>query len=129
MGGSVEVESEPGRGTTFRVRLPIGEASATAKVAPTRAVPGRRRVLVIDDDVLVATVMRRALAAEHDVTICGRAAEALAALKGGREFDVILCDMTMPGMGGAELYAAIERDLPRFVARRVRHRRGLHRVA
>jgi CheY-like chemotaxis protein len=67
----------------------------------------RGRVLVVDDEPLVAKVVRHALEAKHDVTVFTAAAEALAVLRAGQRFDVIICDMMMPQMTGADFYEAL----------------------
>ncbi len=110
IGGSIEVESELGRGTTFRVILPF--ARHTPSIAPpVRAIapPARRgRILIIDDEPIVAAAMRRMLAGEHEVEVSTRAAEALERARAGEVFDVMLCDLMMPQMTGMELHAAMQ---------------------
>src|SRR5688572_2490037 len=68
----------------------------------------RRRVLVIDDEAAVRFILERVLRGSHDVTSCGSADDALAQLRGGKLFDVILCDLTMEGMSGIDLYRTLE---------------------
>ena len=70
----------------------------------------RSRVLIVDDEVVITSALRRALSHEHEVTVLNSPTEALALLRGGREFDVILCDLMMPQMSGVQLY----RELARF---------------
>src|SRR5262249_37108056 len=70
LGGQIEVESTPGSGATFRVRLPARPPGASAAEAPSServASNGRRgRVLVIDDEVSIARSLSLALGDEHD---------------------------------------------------------------
>jgi len=61
-------------------------------------------VLVVDDEVIVAKVLQRGLAAEHDVVCVHAAREALERIRGGDRFDVILCDLMMPEMTGIDLH-------------------------
>ncbi|MFO0676025.1 MAG: PAS domain S-box protein [Polyangiaceae bacterium] len=110
IGGDITVTSELGRGTSFQVRLP----PASASIAPATTIPkagpptGRRgRVLVVDDEPLVCSVIRRSLATEHEVTTCANGRQALALLEGGARFDVILCDLMMPEMTGMELFDSV----------------------
>jgi two-component system cell cycle sensor histidine kinase/response regulator CckA len=113
LGGELTVTSELGEGAIFRVALSpaspalVEVAEPSAPVVPGRA--RRGRVLVIDDDPAMTRVMRRFLEACHDVTTSGGGREALGRILGGEVFDVILCDVMMPGMGGQELHAEVQR--------------------
>jgi PAS domain S-box-containing protein len=109
--GSITVESEPGRGATFRVILPAAPSDAAEVLLPARSaqVPsGRRgRVLVVDDEPGICAALRRVLASEHDVVALTSAREARDRIARGERFDVILTDLMMPGMSGMELHTAV----------------------
>jgi len=115
-GGNISFESEVGRGTTFRVRLPAAPSVTAAPASPEGEVPDGRgapaqgdrlRVLVIDDEPLVAVTVGRLLARKADLVSVATAREALALLGRGERFDRILCDVMMPEMSGPELHAQI----------------------
>jgi PAS domain S-box-containing protein len=119
MDGEITVESEVGKGSIFRVALPIAREVERALPEAVPAPPaGRRgRVLVIDDDLRVAESVRRVLGREHDVTVLSNGESALAHLRKAMDYDLILCDLIMPRITGMELH---ER-LVGLGSRQVRH--------
>jgi len=116
MGGEMTVESEVGKGTLFRVALPVStdtmEYEAVAPVTPLPAAGRRGRILVIDDEELVVRSVKRILSKEHDVVATVSAAEALRLCAGGEKFDLILCDLMMPDMNGMDLHHELSRVVP-----------------
>ncbi len=74
------------------------------------------RVLVVDDDAMLCRSVSRMLR-PFEVTQAGGGAEALEILRGGQEFDVVLCDVMMPGMSGPELYHEMADVRPELQAR------------
>jgi PAS domain S-box-containing protein len=118
MGGDITVQSELGRGTTFRVTLPASvRVAAPSMLASVRPVlPARAVVLIVDDDRFVGAALARVLR-DHEVTVVTRARDALALLAEGKPFDVILSDLMMPEMSGMELYDELVRRDPRAAER------------
>jgi CheY-like chemotaxis protein len=80
-------------------------------------IPRRARVLVVDDERLVAESLRLVLSEEFTVTATTDPEHALARITAGETFDVILCDVMMPIMTGVELRNRIERVFPEQAAR------------
>lgn len=75
--------------------------------------PGPRgRVLAVDDDVLVRKALTRTLQRRHEAVVVGSVAEALTAIASAEPFDVILCDLMMPGQTGMDLYDTVAKDFP-----------------
>jgi CheY-like chemotaxis protein len=104
-GGDISIDSAPGRGTTVMVRMRPSETVTTASATPSSepAPSSSRRVLLVDDEVRIARVLREGLVG-HEVTVATSGREALAYLEGNRSFDVIVCDLMMPDMSGMEVH-------------------------
>ncbi len=114
-GGAVEVYSEPGRGTAFKVYLPVSEGvMEKTQVAVVASVKVRTHsVLLVDDEPNLQRLISMILTtAGHPVKCCANAAEALAVLDSGAVFDLIVTDMSMPGLSGVELLATVGKKVP-----------------
>ncbi len=123
LGGEIHVRSAPGRGTTVVVTLPAvrGEiAERPVRIVPPVASGRAGRILVIDDEPLVARAIARVLAPPHEVVIETGARAALGRIDGGDgRFDVVMCDLMMPEMTGMELHARLAASAPGLAARMV----------
>jgi len=114
--GRIEGESEPGRGTVFRLVFPFAAASPAPQTGPAAAAPSAPsaglRVLVVDDEPMVRTVTTKLLRMRgHDVRDVDGGPAALAALAEGT-FDLVVTDLSMPEMSGRELAAAVRHRHP-----------------
>jgi two-component system cell cycle sensor histidine kinase/response regulator CckA len=117
LGGEIVVESRPGEGAIFSVRLPADEAiapiaSAPAPVAARAHGYQRRRILAVDDEALLLKAYRRMLGDAHELATALGGHEALRILERDATFDAILCDLQMPDMSGMELYAVVRERFP-----------------
>ena len=117
-GGAITVGNKPGAGAEFKVYLPITEGAAQHEVFETESLPtGSERILFVDDEMPIAKIGKMTLERlGYEVAVKYGSAEALEAFRadsGG--FDLVITDMTMPGMTGDVLAAelmAVRPDIP-----------------
>jgi PAS domain S-box-containing protein len=116
--GRLQIESKVGVGTVVRVTLPRAsvelkaEPVVTLERLPVETKKTRLRILVVDDEPMLVRSLERALKGRDEVVTCGGGRAALDALEASPGFDAILCDLSMPGMSGAELFTTIAHRWP-----------------
>ena len=116
-GGTVEVTSDVGGGTTFTMRLPIAESVVAAKrTTSTGLVVGESAVnpldiLVVDDESAITAFLSQYLGSRGHAVLAAHSGSEALSLARQSAFDVVVCDLRMPGMDGIETMRAL-RSLP-----------------
>jgi CheY-like chemotaxis protein len=113
--GRMTVDSEPGRGTTFRIYLPRSPKALprAAAISPSPLPSGGERVLLVEDHALLRNVAARALEeAGYRVVAAANGHEALLVAARMEEIDILVTDMVMPGMPGTVLAEKLAAERP-----------------
>ncbi len=114
-GGSVTADSAgEGKGSSFTVRLPLSGASAPVVEMPAgpSAPDGACRILLIEDNVDACDTLRTLLElAGHEVAVAYEGRAGLEAAQ-ARRYDILICDIGLPGMDGLEIMAQLRREPP-----------------
>lgn len=117
-GGSMEIRSEPGKGTTVSLRFPACQATVETEpgAAPeaSREASARLRILLVDDDELIRDSFPDLMnILGHTVVhAASSGTEALACLEGGLEVDAVILDQNMPGLSGLETLERLRLSRP-----------------
>jgi PAS domain S-box-containing protein len=118
-GGSMRIDSAPGQGTTVSLWLPAATEPARSDMPEDRdrgvrtAAPRHRRLLLVDDDPIVREVIAEHMTlAGYAVTSACTGDEALAMLDAGESVDLVLTDLSMPGIDGLTLAREAQRRRP-----------------
>lgn len=120
-GGTLTVGRSPELGACFEVRLPVSRDAVSRSDGPERSDTSRvrRRILLVDDEPQLLSALQRSLERHHCVVTASGGAEALAILRDSEPFEVVVCDLVMPGVDGLATFEAIDRDFPELVPRLV----------
>ncbi|HWV98191.1 MAG TPA: ATP-binding protein [Candidatus Acidoferrum sp.] len=116
--GSIEIDSEPGRGTTFRLVFPLRAASeAAATGTGNTSVPEPRRILYIDDEPLLRELLMEMLQADgHKVQVSDGGEAGLEVFRSarakGEPFDLVITDLGMPNLDGRQVAGLVKQESP-----------------
>ena len=113
--GNIDIQTQPGKGTTFVIRFPFDvAASGTASAATAQNAQQPLHVLVVDDEPQVRKVLTAFLETEgHSVRTAEQGVEGLRCFLDGK-FDLVITDKAMPGMSGDQMAVAIKQFAPRM---------------
>ncbi len=121
-GGRVEAHRLPEHGMRFELVIPVDTGlqpverkrdSRPISEAPTT----RSRILIVDDDAMVLSALRRRLRRRYDIVTVLGGVEALARIAEDSRFDAIVCDLMMPEVDGKSFYDTIAQSYPKLVER------------
>ncbi|EQB63842.1 MAG: GAF sensor hybrid histidine kinase [candidate division Zixibacteria bacterium RBG-1] len=114
--GEITIDSQEGKGTTFKIRLPLQEITAEAKETPSPKILDRKmRILVVDDDPNIQDILQDILSLEgHQVQLAPSGDDALKLFKSS-DFEVVITDLGMPGMSGWELAKEVKKSKSKII--------------
>jgi CheY-like chemotaxis protein len=109
-------------GVLTRETVPVGTedgavSDSKLRAAPIVATAKSGRVLVVDDEAAVGRTIQRLLGDRHDVVVVTSGLQAIDLLEAGGDFDVVLCDMSMPDVTGMEVFTRSTASRPELAPR------------
>ncbi|MGB8169880.1 MAG: ATP-binding protein [Chthoniobacteraceae bacterium] len=111
-GGTLKIETAPGRGATFYFTFPIGKKGGLTDAPPPAKCPRPLHILAVDDHPVQTELLARALGGDwHVVATATNGREAIERFD-SEHFDLVITDKAMPGMSGDQLAAAIKAREP-----------------
>jgi len=116
--GSIEIQSEPGKGSTFRLIFPVRDQLCAREEAEETVAPAESlRILCIDDEPLLRELIKELLKHEgHDAVVCDSGQSGLdefhRSREQGRPFDVVMTDLGMPYLDGRQVAKTIKKESP-----------------
>ena len=118
-GGHIRIESTVGQGSEFTLVLPVAEGTEAPPTEEHRNFNRRcgqatPRVLVVDDDAGMGRAIRRILEPHCRIVFVDSGEKAIAQLEHDSNFDLVLCDVVMPGLNGFDLHDWIMKNNPRL---------------
>jgi PAS domain S-box-containing protein len=119
--GTIRVRKSELGGACFEAAIPL-KTGLVPHPAPRSSMPPSGpplRILVIDDEVTLIRAYRRLLGRRHEVVATYGGQEALGILASDQNFDLILCDLMMPGTDGVDVYETLQRTHPELLERLV----------
>jgi signal transduction histidine kinase/DNA-binding response OmpR family regulator len=121
-GGEISAESTHGIGTTITIVLPHAAKTtnreATQPPPMTQTTEGMPvRLLFVDDEASILRSYKRAFGRHHDVVTVTSGKDALAALAERADFDLVICDLSMPTMSGMQFYGIVRERHPELIDR------------
>ena len=111
VGGSVEIQSELGVGTTVHIKIPLLRETGSADAKPDSHSPAntalkrKPSLIVVDDNALILTLVAKILQQDFAVTTCLDARDALRQVDAGQKFDLVVSDIMMPNMSGKVFFS------------------------
>lgn len=124
-GGKIEVRSNPGEGAVFTIILPVAAEAEQGATETRPAGDGAaiscdgagKRILVIDDEEGILTLVREALGANGFEIDISKDGETALRLLREKDYDVIICDWRMPGLNGQQIYERLSALKPELASR------------